>query len=169
MLVSLFVPKQAAGASLVYFDVWNPGGGQQVEVLSVVPVVSSEVAVVGTVGLDLFLTRTSAIGTGGTAAVVDGAGLTALSFTALDAIQAVSLSTISARLTPAGGATASAVISWISLFTEETTATTYNMNQSLTGRNAIIVPSSTGIRVVQGSVASVGNIGFNVLLRMTQK
>ena len=83
---------------------------------------------------------------------------------------------ITARLTPSGGATAGAVISFRSLFTEETGGGTYtpaldmvlaSPMLTLAGlQPAIIVPQGTGVRVVQGSVASVGNIGFDVVFRM---
>jgi hypothetical protein len=44
------------------------------------------------------------------------------------------------------------------VFTEETNAADYEAIEFLT--SALVVPAGTGIRVVQGSVASVGSIGF---------
>ena len=46
------------------------GSGYDIYVTSVIPVVSGAVAVSGVVGIDLHLARTSAIGTGGTAAAL---------------------------------------------------------------------------------------------------
>jgi len=166
MKYSLFVPKQAVGANLVYFDLWNPGNSFLVELESVVPVVSGAVAVTGVVGVDLILTRTSAVGTGGTAATVEGTDPTAMTFSGIDNSQPLSLLALSARLTPTGGATAGAVLEWASVFTEETNAATYNAYANMVGATPITIKPSSGIRVVQGAVASVGNIGFNVVVSL---
>lgn len=169
MLYKLFVPLQAVGASLVYFDLFNIGGSHDMELLSVKPVVSGATAVTGVVGVDLFLTRTTAVGTGGTAATVSGTSLTAATISAVDCSQPINLNVVSARLTPTGGATAGAVLGVVSVFTEETNAGTYTPAADLTGGVPHIVTKSTGIRVVQGAVASVGNIGFNVLFKLTPR
>lgn len=163
----LFVPKQATGADLVYFDLFNATGSlTELEVLSVRPVVSGAVAVSGVVGVDLHLTRTSAIGTGGTAATREGVDKAAATFTAIDNSAALNAS-ITARLTPTGGATAGAVLSWGSVFSEETSAGTYIVADNL-APTPIIVRAGTGLRVIQGAVASVGNVGFNVIFRLTK-
>lgn len=167
----LFIPKQAVGANLVYFDLFNATGSTiPLYLLSVLPVVSGEAAVVGVLGVDLFLTRTTAVGTTGTAATRDGSSLTACTFTNLTGTGLFNAS-ITARLTPGGGATAGAVISTRSVFTEETSSATYvppvDMVASVPNMPAIIIPEGTGIRVVQGGVASVGNIGFDVIFRTT--
>ena len=169
MKYSLFVPKQAVGANLVYFDLWNPGNSFLVELESVVPVVSGAVAVTGVVGVDLILTRTSAVGTGGTAATVEGTDPTAMTFSGIDNSQPLSLLALSARLTPTGGATAGAVLEWASVFTEETNAATYNVQANMVGATPVIISPSSGIRVVQGAVASVGNIGFNVVVNLNPR
>jgi len=166
----LFVPAQAVGASLVYFDLFNAGlQGRQLSLLSVTPVVSGAVAVTGVVGVDLFLTRTTAIGTGGTAATSEGSSLTAATFSALDNDSPLPANGygITARLTPSGGATAGAVLTMASVFTEETSPGAYSpapdMVRGWHEDPAFIIKAGTGIRVVQGGVASVGNIAFNVL------
>lgn len=170
MMYRLFVPSQAVGASLVYFDLFNAAGSTAlVQVLSVAPIVSGAVAVTGLLGVDLFLTRTTAVGTGGTAASTDGTSLTAATITAMDHSQPINAS-ITARLTPSGGGTAGAVLSWASVFTEETTAS-YGLTRDMV-RNfypdlpPVNVPMGGGIRVVQGAVASVGNIGFDVIFNV---
>ena len=172
-LYKLFVPKQAVGANLVYFDLFNAGASQRpFQVLSVIPIVSGEVAVTGVVAVDLFLTRTSAVGTGGAAATFEGTSLTACTITGYDNSQPLfGSSEVSARLTPAGGATAGAVLSWRSVYTEETNSGAYSQIGDMVrywGSNdpPLLVPRNTGIRVVQGSVASVGNIGFDVLFQI---
>ena len=171
----LFVPAQAVGANLVYFDLFNAtGSAKDVHVHSVVPVVSGAVAVVGVVAVDLFLTRTSAVGTGGTAATYEGTSLTAAPvFSAIDHSQPMH-SSITARLTPAGGATAGAVLSTRSVFSEDTNGGTYNqITDFVRGLYHDVaplkIPENSGIRVVQGGVASVGNIGFDLILRVTDK
>ena len=168
MIYKLFVPLQAVGANLIYFDLWHvANSGHRLRIKSIVPVVSGATAVTGVVAVDLFLNRTTAIGTGGTAATVEGTSFTAMTISGFDTTQPLDKGGVSARLTPTGGATAGAVISGRSVFTEETNAGTYiqvtDMARGLyDSMPDLIVPSGTGISVVQGSVASVGNIGFDV-------
>jgi hypothetical protein len=171
---SLFVPKQAVGASLTYFDLFNAtGSASRLIIHSVFPVVSGAAAVTGLLGVDLFLTRTSAIGTGGTAATREGTDPTAMTISGLNTAQSLN-SSITARLTPSGGATAGAVLESTSVFTEETSAATYvpqpNMARPIGAPEfgGVLVLGGTGIRVVQGTVASVGNIGFNVVFEVFQ-
>jgi hypothetical protein len=163
-LYKLFVPAQAVGANLVYFDLYNVGVGL-LDVVSLFPVVSGAVAVTGVVAVDLFLTRTSAVGTGGTAATFEGTSLTAMTFTAVDNSQPLNSSLLSARLTPSGGATAGAVIGFKSVYSEETNAGTYVPTRDWAAA-PVRVGVGTGIRIVQSSVASVGNIGFDLTLRV---
>ena len=162
MLYRLFVPKQAVGANLVYFDLFNAvATGESLFLKSVRPVVSGAVAVTGVVGVDLLLTRTTAVGTGGTAATAEGTDTTACTVSA-NATGAPLHASITARLTPSGGGTAGAVLSWDTVFTEETTGT-YASSLDLVHDAPVIVHPGSGIRVVQGAVASVGNIGFNIV------
>lgn len=171
----LFVPKQAVGANLVYFDLFNASGSAVTLILeSCLPIVSGAVAVVGTLGVDLFLTRTSAVGTGGTAADFNGTSLTAATISTIDPAGSALPNGVTARLTPTGGATAGAVLSWCSVFTEETnTATYFSVMNDLARRHRDSpfprIPQGAGIRVVQGSVASVGNIGFELGFRLERK
>jgi len=166
----LFVPLTAAGANKVYFDFWN-GSNKTIEVASVVPIASGAATVVGTLAVDLWLTRTTAVGTGGTGATLEGTALNAATFVRMDPNGPPVPVGLSARFTPGGGATAGAVIGYNSLFTEETALPTYfraNMVEAAQpGINSVLtVPPGTGIRVVQGAVASVGNIGFDVLFQV---
>lgn len=175
MLTRLIVPKQAAGASTVYFDLFNGAGScSRLEIISVLPIVSGAVAVVGTLAVDLFLTRTTAVGTGGTAATQGGTSLTAAMFSPHDWDGAMDPN-ITARLTPSGGATGGNVLSFRSVFTEETSAASYYQQHDMAlppaaqGLTGIQVREGTGIRVVQGGVASVGNIGFDVLFNIVKR
>lgn len=168
-LYKLHVPKQAVGANLVYFDLFNASGSNStIYVRSVLPVVSGAVAVVGVLGVDLFLTYTSAVGTGGTAATYNSTDPTACSIVPWNpAASPLSLS-VTARLTPTGGATAGGVLASTSVFTEETSSAPYmgngyEMINTNGNPDPIVIPVGWGIRVVQGAVASVGNIGFDIL------
>lgn len=170
----LFVLKQAVGADLVYFDLFTATAGNHELLLdSVIPIVSGAVAVAGVVSVDLHLTRTTDVGTGGTAATVEGTNKAASTIVGLSGQPCPG--TVTARLTPTGGATAGALLGFASVFTEETSDATYMAPLSCmvkhlnTLQAPVIVRPGTGIRVVQGAVASVGNIGFDVTFRLRQK
>lgn len=168
----LFVPPQAVGANLVYFDLFNASGSvMDLEVMEVYARVQGSTAVVGTLGVDLYLTRTTAVGTGGTAATQNGSALNAATFSGVDTLMPLP-PLVTARLTPAGGATAGAALSFMSVFTEETAVASY-WPHSLIARPAdtpgVRVNEGSGLRVVQGAVASVGNIGFDVIFKAYQK
>lgn len=155
----LYVPSQVSGANLVYFDFWN-GSDRDLTVSSLTAVKETAVAVSGLVSVRLFLTRTTAVGTGGTEDTNDGTSLTACTITKLQ--QRTLPADISARLTPTGGATAGAVICERNVMPEELgNSANYEPLEFLPA--LLTVPSGTGIRVVQGSVASVGNIGFGCI------
>jgi len=172
---NLFVPLQAVAANVVYFDLFNASGsGAIVEVKSVIPVVSGATAVTGVLGVDIFLTKTTAVGTGGTAATQEGTGLTTCTFSGHDNQQPLP-ALITARLTPTGGATAGGVLSWCSLSAEETASTTYGNAPDMVcfdydDCGFITLSANKGIRVVQGATAAlVGNIGFNVMFNVSTK
>ena len=164
----LFVPKQTVGASLVYFDLFvATTSNVRVIVKSVLPIVSTAVAVTGVVGVDLHLQYTSAIGTGGTAATANGTDIAAATITALSLGASKLDGGITARLTPSGGATAGALIAYTCVMTEELGATYLGNPADLVARNPMSEPitlvAGFGLRVAQGTVASVGTIGFEVL------
>lgn len=154
----LFVPASAAWAGKTFFDLFN-GAERAITVSSVEAVKDGSQAVTGTLlAAQLFLTRTSAVGTGGTTATEEGTSLTAAT---LSKLQALALPEgVSARAAPSGGATAGAVICERQVFTEETAGVNYEPVEFLPC--GLVVPAGTGIRVLQGAVASVGNIGFGV-------
>lgn len=166
---SLFVPKQTVAANTVFFDLFNASGsGVNLKLHQVTPVVSNVAAVTGVITIDLFLTRTTAVGTSGTAATSEGSSLTACTFSGIDNQQALPPA-VTARLTPTGGATAGAVLDWFSATVEETNAASGVglPNMARPGQPdipAVIIPQGTGVRVVEGgTTTSVGTIGFNVV------
>lgn len=167
-----FVPPQAAGANKVHLDLFNASTNRDVEVVSVQPIMSGAVAVVGTLAVDLYLTRTTAVGTGGTAATAEGTALNAAAVAKLDPDSPALPATITMRAAPGGGATAGAVLAFDSVFPEETNTATYFRNNLIKDNwlgTRLIVPPSSGIRVVQGAVASVGNVGFLVLFSVVPR
>lgn len=173
MFYRLYISSSAAGANQVHFDFFNASGSaSDVEIWSVAPVVIGSTAVSGAVAVDLFLTRTTAIGTGGTGATYLGATLTASTFGNVDNEETLNAN-ITARLRPTGGATAGAIISTTSVLTEELSGGNYvpsrDLVRNLADEPKLIVKQGTGIRVVQGSVASVGNLAFNVLFKVIKK
>jgi hypothetical protein len=169
---TLFLQPIAAGANKVHMDFFNATTDKDVEILSVQPIMSGAVAVVGALAVDLYLTRTTAVGTGGTAATLEGTALNAPTISKLDPASPALPATITARSAPGGGATAGAVLAFESIFPEETNTATYFRNNLIKDNHQgsrIIVPPSTGIRVVQGAVASVGNLGFTVLFSVLRR
>lgn len=162
------VPPQAVGANKVMCDLFNAtGSGVTLRILSAWAFVNLDTAVTGTLGIRLHLTRTSTVGTGGTATAADDATLTNSSLTKLDPALASLPAQVTARVAPTGGATAGAQVALRHLFTEET-----NAGAALGGLlgaefirsegSDLLVPANTGIRFVQGAVASVGSISFEV-------
>lgn len=164
----LICPSQAVGASKVFVDLFNAtGSGVAIRVLSAYCYVDNDTAVTGTLGVEVNLTRTTAVGTGGTAATTNGTALTAITLSAMDTANAALSANITARASPTGGATAGALIGQRFVFTEET-----NAASGIAGvlgaefvRNEgadLIVRENTGLRFVQGTVASVGNLSFEI-------
>jgi hypothetical protein len=164
----LLIPSQAVGASKVYCDIFNAtGSGKTIKVLSAFAYVDSDTAVTGTLGVQLDLFRSSTVGTGGTAATADGTVSTAATISKLDPSNASLPAGITARLAPTAGATVGAWLATRWVFTEET-----NASAGIAGtlgaefiRNEgaeVIVPENTGLKFVQGTVASVGNVSFEI-------
>jgi hypothetical protein len=164
----MICPAQAVGANKVFLDLFNAtGSGGTLRVLSAYCFVDNDTAVTGTLGVEISLTRTTAVGTGGTAATLDGTSLTAITISEMDTANAALSANITARSSPTGGATAGALIGQRWMFTEET-----NASSGIAGvlgaefvRNEgadLIVRENSGLRFVQGTVASVGNLSFEI-------
>ena len=167
----LYIPSQAVGANKVFFDLFNAtGSGNNLSIKSVRPIKDGSVAVTGTLSVKLYLTRTTAVGTGGTAATYEGTSLTAANFSKNDTANTNLSVNITARLAPTGGATGGVMISERHVFTEETAAPTYESIDFMLGQGLdtqdFLVREGSGIRIVQGSVASVGNVTFEVIFEL---
>jgi len=162
------VPPQAVGANKVMCDLFNAtGSGVTLRVVSAWAFVNQDTAVTGTLGIRLHLTRTTSVGTGGTTTNADEATLTNSSLSRLDPSLASLPAQVTARVAPGGGAAAGAQLGTRFTFMEETNAGTA-VSAALglefvrvTGAD-LLVPANTGIRFVQGAVASVGSVGFEV-------
>jgi len=164
----LITPDVAAGANKVFFDLFNASSatvntGNRVVISSVKAVVAGDVAVTGVVGLNLHLHKTTAVGTGGTAATLQGTVNTAATISSVTPAPGGLPAGITARLAPSGGATIGAWLSQLSCFTEETSSGAYQEYWLHdTSQEPIVIGQGEGIKVIQGTVASVGNIGFMV-------
>lgn len=162
----LLVPSQAVGASKLYCDVFNATGtGKTMKVLSAAAYVDNDTAVTGTLGVQLDMFRTTAIGTGGTAATADGTASNAATISKLDTSYAALPAGVTARLAPTGGATSGAWLGTRWVFTEETSAPagiagSVGAEFVPTSTPPIYVRENSGLKMVQGSVASVGNVSF---------
>lgn len=164
----LICPSQAVGANKVFLDFFNAtGSGLTINILSAYCYVDNDTAVTGTLGVEVSLTRTTSAGTGGTAATLDGTSLTAITISKMDTADPALSANITARSSPTGGAVAGALVGQRWVFTEET-----NASSGIAGilgaefvRNEgadLIVRENSGLRFVQGSVASVGNLAFEI-------
>lgn len=165
----LTIPPQAVGASKVLADLWN-GGTSRLRILSARALVNLDTAVTGTLGVRVSMTRTTAIGTGGTASTYNGTDPTAPTLAPLDATQTDISATVTARAAPTAGATAGAVLATRQLFTEETnagSAVAGMLGAEFAGELApVTIPAGGGLRWVQGTVASVGSVGIEVVFQV---
>lgn len=166
----LFLPAQAVAANQIHFDLFNrTDTGLKIAVWAIIPIVDGSTTNTGVLGVNLFLNRTTAIGTGGTAATYAGTSFTAATITSMDSGLAILNQGITARLTPTGGATASSVVSYCSLFGEETSTQAYLahtnefIRRGMQDVGPLFVRPNTGISVVQGSVAATGTICYDVI------
>lgn len=155
------IPEQVhvAASETVHWDLWNGDAALLVRVLSIRQIPSITTAVTGAVSA-WRLTRTTAIGTGGSAQT---AWLPDLSQTAMDA-------DVTCRSKPTGGATASTILRYYSLHGEETNAATV-MIASMGGlevipevlirsEHGILLRPSQGLRVSQNTSTAAGNTGW---------
>lgn len=163
---SIVVPPLAVGANKVHLDIFNAtGSGKSLRLRGLKSFAGTDVAVTGVVGVRLSLTRTSAVGTGGTAVASEGTDQTVPTIAKLDPAYAALPAEVTARSAPAGGATAGAVLGLRLQFTEETSVVSapYEFTSQ---ESSVLVPEGTGLRIVQGSVAGVGTVGYEILLEL---
>lgn len=167
----LWIPGVAVGASKLFFDLFNAAGsGKIIELLGIWAIPKQDVAVTGALGVEVGLYRTSAVGTGGTAATYNtGSALTAANITPKDTANAALPAQITARTSPTAGATIAAPYWGQYIQTEESptsmAALQAFMNLLPIGMEefqSITLNEGQGLLVKQGTVAGVGSIAFLV-------
>lgn len=163
-------PPIAVGASKLMLDLFNAtGSGKVMDIRGLWVIAKSDVAVTGVVSARFDLFRTSAVGTGGSAAVANSSSADPAGgqFTKFDELNTNIPAGITARVVPTGGATKALWLFPIFAFPEETGPS----SQILQFQNAIpmftygqklVVRENSGILIQQGSVASVGSFSFLV-------
>ena len=166
----LWIPPVAVGANKLHWDLFNgASSGLKIELRGIWAIPKQDVTVTGVLGVEYGLFRTSAVGTGGTAAGYNtGNVLTSPVITPADTLTDPDLTlgatTISARLGPTGGATISAPW-WGQYVQTEEAATSMAAIQAFqnllpvgTMNKRLTLNPGQGILAKQGSVAGVGSI-----------
>ena len=164
-------PPIAVGASKLHCDIFNAtGSGKVMDIRGVWLIPKLDVAVTGAVAVRMDVYRTSAVGTGGTAASTDSATIDVAggNFTKFDENNAAIPAQITARVAPSGGATISRWLFPSNVAPEESnTSMGYfvqfqNIIPVLTYGQKLAVRENTGIVFKQGAVASVGSVSILV-------
>lgn len=160
-------PLAAVGADKLYADLFNAtGSGKIIDVRGIWVIPKTDVAVVGALGIRLDLYRTSAVGTGGTAAAYKNAtrDVAGGNICPFDTSNAALPAQITARHLPTGGATIS---EWLfptySLGEETATSQAYmsqyqNLIPILHVGQKLALRETQGLLVKQGAIAATGNI-----------
>lgn len=169
---TLWIPPVVVGANKLHWDIFNvAASGKIIELRGIWAIPKQDVAVVGVLGVEYSFYRTSAVGTGGTAAVYNsGAVMTAPVITPADTVTdpALNLATeVNARSAPTGGATISAPW-WAQYIMTEEGSTAQVASTSLaafmnllpmgTMNKRLTLNPGQGILAKQGSVVGVGSI-----------
>lgn len=170
-----WVPGAAVGASKLYADLFNAAGsGKIIEVRGIWAIPKSDVAVTGAVGVEIGLYRTSAVGTGGTAATYNGgSAATAHVITPQDTANAALPAQITARSLPTGGATIGALY-WAQYIPTEESATSQaymaafqNLLPVSVMCQRLTLREGQGLLLKQGTVAGVGSMAFLAIFTVT--
>jgi hypothetical protein len=164
-------PPVAVGASKLLVDLFNAtGSGKVLDIRGVWLIPKLDVGVTGVVAVRVDMYRTSAVGTGGTAASVDSATLDVGggNFTKFDETNAAIPAQITARVAPTGGATISRWLFPSNVAPEETnTSMGYltqwqNLIPQFFYGQKLTVRENSGVLFKQGAVASVGSVSVLV-------
>ena len=160
-------PPIAVGANKLLADLFNAtASGKVMDIRGIWAIPKLDAAVTGALGIRIDLYRTSAVGTGGTAAQTDsptpdvGGG----NFTKFDESNAAIPAQITARVAPAGGATISRWLFPTYVAPEESNTSMGYLSQwqnlipMFTYGQKLVVRENTGVLLKQGAVASVGAV-----------
>ena len=160
-------PLAVVGANKLYADLFNAtGSGKVLDIRGIWAIPKTDVAVAGALGIRLDLYRTSAVGTGGTAAAYKSAtpDVAGGNINPFDTDNASLPAQITARHLPTGGAT---IAQWLfptyTLGEETATSQAYmsqyqNLIPVLTVGQKLTVRENQGLLVKQGAVAATGNV-----------
>lgn len=153
-----------AGASQIFLDLFNASGTNKVLVITGIWCIPrGDVAVTGAVAVELLMFRTSAVGTAGTANTADGSATNAPTISKFDTDSPTLPTGVTARRLPTGGATSDDWIGQAFVFSEETNAGIYGLqNQDLLRGKCVAIKQGQGFAIRQGSVASVNDYAFIV-------
>jgi hypothetical protein len=164
----LMIPDTAVGIGEVFFDFFNgsaafANAGNRIVISAVKVMVAADVDVTSVLGTLLHLHKTSAVGTGGTAATLQGNSHTAATFSTVTPAPGALPDGITARITPTGGATAGAWLAQACVSTAETFDSTY-IEKCLhdSRQEPISLGQGEGLTVIQGNVNTAGSVGFMV-------
>ena len=164
-------PLAAVGADKLFLDLFNAAGsGKFIDVRGIWIIPKTDVAVTGALGIRVDLYRTSAVGTGGTAAAYKSAtrDVAGGNICPVDTNNAALPAQITARHLPTGGATIS---EWLfptfSLGEETATSMAFisqyqNILPNLVWGQKLLLREGQGILAKQGAVAATGNVMFLV-------
>ena len=165
----LITPPIAVGANKLLLDVFNAtGSGKVMDIRGAWIIPKLDAAVTGALAARVDMYRTSAIGTGGTAAVSDSATVDVAggTFWKFDEANAAIPAGITARVAPTAGATISRWMFPTNAATEESaTSMGYltqwqNLIPMFFYGQKLTVRENTGILFKQGAVASVGSVSL---------
>lgn len=167
----LITPPIVVGANKLLLDIFNAtGSGKVMDIRGAWVIPKLDVAVTGAVSARVDMYRTSAVGTGGTAAVADSPTIDVAggSFWKFDESNAAVPAQITARVAPAGGATISRWLFPTNAATEESpTSMGYltqwqNLIPVFFYGQKLAIRENTGVLFKQGPVASVGSVSLLV-------
>lgn len=170
--IAYSLPASAVGSSKLHYDFFiTSAAAKAARILQLRFMSNLDVAATGVVAIRMDVSRTSAVGTGGTAFGNEVAFATATrSFSKLDPIMANIPSGVTMREAPAGGATAGAYLGSLYTFPEETAGQGYEDQRGnwadFGDEQKLIVPAGSGLRFDQGSVASVGTVGVRMVFEL---
>jgi hypothetical protein len=160
----LAIPPIAVGASKLMWDLFNADATALMKIRGIWVIVAQDVANAAAVSVREDWFRTSAVGTGGTAASRD-ANTIVPNLTMKDTTNAALPAGITARSAPTGGATSDDYL-FPSYHAPEELQVHGGLSQFLNvlpdpsrGEQEMTFRQNQGIKMVQGTVAGAGNIG----------
>ena len=171
---SWWTASQAVGANKLFADIFNASGsGKVLEVRGIWAIPKSDTAVTATLGVEIGIYRTSAVGTAGTAAGYNnGTASTSNVITPWDTNNSALPAQVTARTTPTGGATIASLYWAQFIWMEETNAPATaisaftNLMPVGTMNQRITLREGQGLLYKQGGVAGAGNLHFLTLFTL---